>query len=268
MSELKRKLIWPLGLLVLAMSGTIAIVGGRVKSARGHRDERAAPAATNYISPPASEVAQAALRAKSRTLSLQPEALKLSRRLGRRFSDPQRRISISSAILTFGITSQVVQIVRSQTERGETTRLAIGTGPASLTWNESDGSKSAGRGPSDNERRLIERLTFDSPDQLVLAQLRGAGYHTVARNVRPALADENYRGALWDIVRVDDPDNDEQRRPQSRWRLYYINSQTGLVDRVVSQIHGETFAAVFSDWRTRAGEKFLRILSGHVRGRH
>jgi hypothetical protein len=157
-----------------------------------------------------------------------------------RFSDQQQTAFAESGTLTVGATSQAVQLVRRQTERGEGVEIALGPGPGSLRWDESEGPQSAGREASDDERRLIERLTFDSPDQFVLAQLRGASYYVVARNVRPEQADENYTGAVWDIFRIDDPDQDERKRPQSRWRLYYINSRTGLVDKVVSEIQGET----------------------------
>jgi len=252
MSELKRKLIWPLVLIFVATSATIAIVVGSVNSAVGDRRDERTMALNKSLEP---AVTQASDRTGPRNLALQPEALKLSRRLGRRFWDPQRTISIASGTVTVGVTSQVVQLVRRQTDRGERIEIVIGVGPTSLTWNESDGSKSSGQTANDIERMVIERLTFDSPDQLVLAQLRGASYYTVARNVRPAQADENYEGALWDIIRVDDPDQDEQRRAQSRWRLYYVNSNTGLVDKVVSEIQGERIEATFSGWRDQEGEK-------------
>jgi hypothetical protein len=215
--------------------------------------------AVNSVSPPANqEMTSSRVEPPKgpRNVSLQPEALRVGRNLGKRFGDRQRTVFVATGTLTVGGNSQAVELTRKQTERGEGVEIALGGGSASFTWNETDGAQSSGQRAGDIERRLIERLLLDSPDQLVLAQLRGARYQTVARNVRPDEADEAYSGALWDIVRVDDPDQDEQRRPQSRWRLYYINSQTGLVDKVVSELHGEKVEATFSDWRERAGEKF------------
>ncbi len=67
---------------------------------------------------------------------------------------------------------------------------------------------------------------------------------------------DNYSGPFWDIVRVDDPDAGPQKNPLSKWRLYYLNSQTGLIDKVVSEIHGERVETSFADWVEQAGEKF------------
>jgi hypothetical protein len=101
----------------------------------------------------------------------------------------------------------------------------------------------------------MERLVFDSPDQFVLAQLRGASYFVMGRNVRPDNAGENYSGPLWNIVRVSDPEIDEGRRPLSKWRLYYINTATGLIDRIESEVDGERTVAEFSGWTDVNGEK-------------
>jgi hypothetical protein len=76
------------------------------------------------------------------------------------------------------------------------------------------------------DRQLLERVVFDSADQFVLAQLRGASYYTIARNVRPDEVGESYDGPVWTVVRINDPDRDEQRKPESSWRLYYINTAT------------------------------------------
>lgn len=71
--------------------------------------------------------------------------------------------------------------------------------------------------------------------------------------LRPGGAD-NYTGPTWDLVRVAEPINLSQNRPQSLWRLYFINSSTGLIDKVVSQEQGETITAEISGWVTQAGE--------------
>ena len=104
-------------------------------------------------------------------------------------------------------------------------------------------------------RELIERLVFDSPDQFVLMQLRGASYYTVARSVRPADATDGYNGPLWTIVRVDDSQRDEAKTATSRWRLYYINTATGLIDRIESEVDGQRIVAEISSWTEQNGEK-------------
>jgi hypothetical protein len=119
-----------------------------------------------------------------------------------------------------------------------------------------DGARSNDISAIGSLRELIERLALDSPDQFVLAQLRGASYHTVARDVRPAEAggSDDYTGPRWDLVRIAEPSRLTQNRPRSLWRLYYINSSTGLIDKVVSQEQGKTITAEFSGWITQGGE--------------
>ena len=103
---------------------------------------------------------------------------------------------------------------------------------------------------------LVERLVLDSPDQFVLAQLRGAGYYTVARNVRDEVGgSDNYTGPLWDVIRVEEPDRGPSRRPLSNARLYYLNVQTGLIDKIVSEVRGEKIEANVVQWVDQGGEK-------------
>ena len=103
---------------------------------------------------------------------------------------------------------------------------------------------------------LIERLVLDSPDQFVLAQLRGASYYTVSHNVRADVGgSDNYNGPLWDVVRVQEPETDATRRSLSNWRLYYINVESGLIDKIVSEAGGERIEANVLQWSDQAGEK-------------
>jgi hypothetical protein len=185
---------------------------------------------------------------------MQAEAFKLSLNLGRRFSRG-REVSTLSGTLTTNSEQQAIRIVRSQSDRGERVEIAINGAPPSLTWSSDEGAMSSGRVASQTERTMIERLVLDSVDQFALAQLRGASYYTVERNARPAEANDDYSGPVWNIVRVDDPETDEQKQPESRWRLYYVNTATGLIDKIVSQARGETIEARISAWTEVAGEK-------------
>jgi len=188
-------------------------------------------------------------------LSLQPEAFKLSRLLGQRFSSRQRHQSIVSGTLRIGTDQRLVNLVRRQTDDGERIEITVPGFPGLLTWSAGEGPLSSGGRAGGSDRELIERLVFDSPDQFVLAQLRGASYFTVARNVRPAGAGDNYSGPLWNIIRVNDPDTEESRRPQSRWRLYYLNATTGLIDKIESEVQGQRIVAEISGWTEISGEK-------------
>ena len=193
---------------------------------------------------------------KMRNLSLQPEAFKLSRRLGNRFASSRQTASTVVGTLITGTLQQSVNVVRSQTSTGENVGIAIASVAGTLTWSDVDGPKASSASLNEGQRMLIERLVLDSPDQFVLAQLRGASYYTVSRNVRADLGgSDDYSGPLWDVIRVEEPETEATRRPLSNSRLYYINVQTGLIDKIVSEVRGEKIEASVLQWIDQAGEK-------------
>lgn len=189
-------------------------------------------------------------------LSLQPQADKLRRALGQRFVAPGRERATMAGRLTVGDVQYQAVIIRTQNDDGENVEIALNGGPASFTWSAPDGAKSGATQAVGIERALIERLALDSPDQFVLAQVRGASYYTVARNVRPAEAgdSEDYAGPVWDLVRIGESESTGQNRPQSTWRVYYINSVTGLIDKIFSREQGDPILAEFSDWVKQGNE--------------
>ena len=193
-------------------------------------------------------------RRQPRNLALQPEALNVARQLGQRFSPVTREQSVLIGTLTIGSEQGVVRVARRQTDAGERVEISLAGTAGLLTWDAAEGAQAGGVRATATDRALIERLVLDSPDQFVLAQLRGASYYTVARNVRPADAGDRYAGPLWDMVRVDDPQADEGIRPQSRWRLYYLNTTTGLIDKIACQSPGGTIEAAIS-WVEQSGER-------------
>ncbi len=194
---------------------------------------------------------------RSRNLSLRPEALRVSRKLGNRFASSRRDSSVLTGTLFTNKGQTSVVITRRQTDAGEAVEMALTNEPGALSWNQTDGATSSVKALSEEQRLLIERLVFDSADYFVLAQLRGASYQTVARNVRPDEAEfaGDYRGPLWDIVRIDDPERDVQKKPIGSWRLFYINSKTDLIDKIVFEQRGERMETILSDWTTIAGER-------------
>ncbi len=248
MSQQQRRVFIP---TLVAITLTVIAVALFVVYSRAASSDDRKPHFLGTLNPAGAQENQA--RQRYRNLSLQPEAFKLSRKLGHRFGATNSEVSIIAGTLQIGAQTQPVQITRRQSERGERLEIALGTG--ALTWSETEGARSGGSRASGTERLLIERLAFDSADQFVLAQLRGASYYTIARGVRPDDAGDAYDGPLWTVVRVDDPDRDEQRRPQSRWRLYYLNSSTNLIDKVISEIQGQRVEANFSQWTEVGGER-------------
>lgn len=189
-------------------------------------------------------------------LAFQPVADRVRRRLGQRFLAPGLEQSIMVGILTIGSEQRLLRIVRTQNDEGERVEIALGGSTASLTWTAMEGARSAGNVANQNEQSLIERLALDSPDQFVLAQLRGASYFTVAQDAKPpgAAATDDYAGPLWDLIRVAEPQREAFSKPQSLWRLYHFNSLTGLLDKVISQEGGDVIEANFSGWVNQGGE--------------
>jgi hypothetical protein len=217
-------------------------------------------------SAPATQVAAPAqVERGPRNLFLQPEALRVSRRLGKRFGPSSRAASVLTGIVTIAASEQPVTITRSKSEKGENVELLVAS--RGFTWGAEEGTRAASGTPTDLEHLLIERLVYDSPDYFVLAQLRGASYFTVAQNVRPENAPDNYDGPLWTVVRIDDPQSNQAARPKSSWRLYYINSQTGLIDRIVSHLNDETVEAQITSWTEQSGEKTPSQITWSVAGR-
>ena len=187
-----------------------------------------------------------------RNLFLQPEALRVARQLGKRFSATSVTTSLVSGTLTISGAEQPLTITRRQTETGEQVDLLIGS--RALTWNGQEGTKAVDSPAGYAERLLVERLTLDSPDEFVLAQLRGASYFTIARNVRPAGANDGYAGPVWDLVRVTEPPEKDEARPLSSWRIYYLNVKTNLPDRVEYELNGQPITVEFLEW-TKQGEE-------------
>lgn len=202
---------------------------------------------TSAVSPPR------AANKGHRNLSLQPEAARVARQLGKRFGSASQSVTALSGQLLVGGNQQALALTRRQAENGETVELSLLN--RMLTWNANEGTKADASAPTETERLLLERLTLDSPDNFVLAQLRGASYFTVARTVRPTDATDGYSGPLWNLVRVDEPQVEENRKARSTWRIYYINVQTGLPERVEYQLNGKEIRAEFLAWTEQQGEK-------------
>ena len=186
-----------------------------------------------------------------------PETDRMRRRLGLRFFKEGREILSASGALTIGGAQHTLRLSRTFDDDGEQVEIVLDQGRQSFAWNSSDGPKSNGTAAGGPDRALIERLVLDSPDQFILAQLRGASYSTIARNARPADAggSDDYAGPVWDIVRVSEPGGVGPQKPESASRLYHINSASGLIEKVVSKDQSGTVVAEISGWIDYQGEK-------------
>lgn len=200
-----------------------------------------------------------------RNLSLQPEAAKLSRRLGQRFIGSESGVSVLIGEVTSGETRLPVRMVRKQDKRGES--VEISANGRAFGWSASSGAD--GDWPiTDFDRSLVERLVFDSADAFVLGQLRGASYQVIGKNVRADLGGaDNYTGPLWTVVRVSYASADTEARPKSLARVYYIDSRAGLVDKVMSEINGDEVEATLEGWTNQKGETFPTLIRWSMGGR-
>jgi len=200
-----------------------------------------------------------------RNLSLQPEAAKLSKRLGQRFIGSESDVSVLLGEVTTGETRIPLRIMRKQDERGES--VEISANGRALRWSALHGA-TGDTVVTELDRSLVERLVFDSADAFVLAQLRGASYQVVGKNVRADLGGaDNYNGPLWTVVRVSYEGADSEAKPESVARMFYINSRTGLLDKVISDLRGEGVEAVMDGWMTDGGETFPSLIRWSVSGR-
>jgi hypothetical protein len=187
--------------------------------------------------------------------AIQPEAALMRRRLGERFRLAGREVSVLTGTLTVNGEQQSVRIVRRQEPRGEEVTLELSGTAQPLTWKADEGARLGGAAAGEVERRLIERIVLDSPDQFVQAESRGSSYRVVGRMVRPADSGdpETYQGPLWNIVRITEPASFSDKIV-SGVRLYNVNVDTGLIDRVLSKEGDDVILAELSEWTNQGGE--------------
>lgn len=245
--------------LVMTLGLSALTAAALIRRAGGGSGSPSLPAAASTVQTPRGS--------RGFDLARRPEALKLGRRLGRRFLGAGREVSVLAGTLTTGADSRRVVIRRVRGEGGERVEVTL-AGAGRLTWDAGQGALSAGR-PADAETRaVVERLALDSADQFVLAQARGASYDTVARGARPDEGgSDGYAGPLYDLVRVGEPRREGDGGTASGWRLYYVNAATGLLEKVVSEEGGERIEAALSGWVERAGEFEPSSITWTSRGR-
>jgi hypothetical protein len=242
--------------LVLSAAGLGIATRSRAKASASpaHRPAPAyATAATAATGVTGAVSLYGGLRAR---LSFQPEADNFRRRLGTRFLVPGQELAVLGGTLTIGSQAHSVLVTRRQDD--DTERIAIATdgAAASLTWDGISGAIYNGAAASGNERQICERVALDSPDQFILAQLRGASYQTIARGAMPpeSAGQDSYTGPVWDVVRLAEPRNGSANPPESSARTFHINTNSGLIDRVFSQEQGQIVVAEISGWIKRGTE--------------
>ncbi len=225
-------------LFIAVLIGT-AVIAAAVRAYNHATPDRVAVKRPSMSLPLFQNVSQQRGRYFSR-LSHQPEAERLRRSLGQRFLTSGRERAILIGTLTVGADQSPVRIVRTQSDDGERVEIAIGAGTSSLVWTPKDGALVDARRALGDIRATIERLALDSPDEFVLAQLRGASYYTIARTVMPKSAEgsDAYSGPTWDVVRVGEPEGAGPDATLSKARTNWARRfQPGLTGtRMVRQL--------------------------------
>jgi hypothetical protein len=242
---------------LLLCAASVAVIVGATSVFLGTSIESSSPLA---------HAATTSQVAKTRRNSfLQPEALRVARQLGTRFDTASRASLVMLGSLNVGGVGAPATLVRRQTQDGEIVELRLSD--RSLTWNAAEGTKASASALIDEDRLTFERLIFDSPDHFVLAQFRGASYSVVARDVRPPNAPDDYSGPVWNIVRIDEPQTNKEVQAKSVSRLYHINMQTGLIDRVLSRVNDQSVEAQIISWSEQSGEKVPSQIIWSINGR-
>jgi hypothetical protein len=95
-------------------------------------------------------VTQSRPAGKARNLSLQPEAFKMSRRLGSRFMPSRQSTLTMLGTLTPGSVQQNLSITRRQTATGEEVGIAGEAG--TLAWSDLEGARASGANLSEAPR--------------------------------------------------------------------------------------------------------------------
>ena len=233
---------WPVARLAAGPNASL----NRIEPSSGHRRAGRNPA----------QASAAASPLQPDVLGMQPVADMMRRTLGQRFLIPGQEISTVTGTLVVNGASHSINLIRTATGEGDQASMAMDGGAASSGWDTSNGATVGGQGADSSEASIIERLVLDSPDELILGQLRGASYYSVAQNVMPAGSTPGaYTGPLWDVVRLGEPSVAGVSQAQSPWRLYYINTQTGLLDRIVSH-EGSAITADITAWAQQGGELY------------
>lgn len=102
---------------------------------------------------------------ESNNFALEPEAVKLSRRVRAKDFDPKKpRTVVVDGVLTTATDRRNVQIVRTQNNSGEHVDVSL-TGTATIfAWDASSGARASAGTLSTADRSLVERFTFDGAD--------------------------------------------------------------------------------------------------------
>lgn len=190
-----------------------------------------------------------------------PKLRETLRLMGNRLEKPGKERLIMSGTLTRIIGSQTeAHLFRLTTQFPGLMRLEVQDSPGTsvIVFNGRDAAKSGGPINRDDED-LIETLVFDTIDHFFAGQMQGAALRTLGERFR--LDDgtaADYTDGFYDIYEViEETGVGSSVRQQTK--LYYINSDTLLLERVRYQLDRGAPDGVevqIKNWR-RSGDQLL-----------
>lgn len=251
-------------LLAVLLSVTLGVLLTTFSVLAWRKGSSAAKLPPRAIASPAAQIIAGAASSLNVATDRFPLAGRFRPRLGRRFLTHGKITTDLVGMLQRGQEKEPLRLTRSYSETGETVTFTLSGRSAVFQWRDDSGAWTDGARANADNRKLIERLTLDSPDQFVLAQLRRTAYRTIAEGVRPEElinSNANYTGPVWTLVQVLEAGAMADSRPLSALRQYYLNQKTGLLDRVLSQEDGQTITAELTGWVERNGETFPTVIT-------
>jgi hypothetical protein len=174
--------------------------------------------------------------------------------LGNRFESPAQGRSIVTATFTrskgeprqFTIIRELPDKLRIE-ETVLTTQRTIGH-DGNRPWSRA-GSLSV------EDLRLIETIVRDSVEHFIAGQTRGdATLHLGDMFRADDGSNQNYDGPFHDILRVDDAFETPEGK-KTRPTLFYLNSRTALLEKIVYEREEGRIEVEFGDWITIANQK-------------
>ena len=108
---------------------------------------------------------------------------------------------------------------------------------------------------SEEDLRLIETLVRDSVEHFIAGQARGdATFHLGDMFRADDGSNQNYEGPFHDILRVDDA-FETLEGTKTRPTLFYLNSRTGLLEKIAYEREEGKIEVEFREWITIANQK-------------
>jgi hypothetical protein len=248
-------------LLAVALLTLGAVTGLAIAAARGGGAANAPSAAERLQNAQARAVPPPQQRSDYVNAGrLWPRLRGALRAMGDRLEKPgKERLTLTGTLMRDGDSAPFVMVSEFPGKlRLEVTGRGAGN---TLVFNE----RARGRGATDaRDADLIETLVFDTAEHFFEGQSLGVGTRLLGSRFR---ADDgatpHYDGPFYDIYQVDET-VEAARPPRHRTKLYYVNSDTMLIERVRYEDQGggaTVRVGVELEWQQVGGQRVPRRIT-------